>query len=139
MSAPALLLIEDNEDDIFAFKYALKKVGFTGPLRVATDGQQAVDFLRGAEAPGSVVPSLVFLDLKLPYIDGMEVLAWIRSEPRFKSLPVVVLSGSNENRDRQRATALGIMDYLVKPVSLEDLRRLVAPQSANPANVASPP
>jgi len=93
------------------------------PLQIATDGEQALDYLRGegvfsdrAEHP---LPALVFLDLKLPYVHGFEVLAWIRAQPALATLPVLVLTSSPEVRDRERALALGAKDYLVKPPTKE--------------------
>jgi CheY-like chemotaxis protein len=128
MVAPTLLLVEDNEDDVFAFRRGIKKAGITLAVHHARDGQQAVEFLRKAASQvssGTPLPALVFLDLKLPGYDGLEVLTWIRGQQALNSLPVVILSGSNEVRDRERTAAIGVWDYLVKPASPEDLKRLV--------------
>jgi CheY-like chemotaxis protein len=128
MVPPTLLLIEDNEDDVFAFQRGIKKAGITLAVHHARDGQQAVEFLRNAASrvgSGTPLPALVFLDLKLPGYDGLEVLTWIRGQQALNQLPVVILSGSNELRDRERTAAIGVWDYLVKPASPEDLKRLV--------------
>jgi CheY-like chemotaxis protein len=129
MSSHTLLLVEDNEDDVFAFKRALKKSGIAPALQVATDGQKAIDYLaaaaEGTERNDYPFPALVFLDLKLPYHDGLEVLAWIRAHPRLTSLPVVILSGSDEPRDHARADELAARGYLVKPATSEDIRRMI--------------
>jgi CheY-like chemotaxis protein len=124
-----ILLVEDNEDDVFALRRAIKKAGITTPLRVATDGQQAVDYLTAAGDPAKQethpLPFLVLLDLKLPYRDGFEVLEWIRARPELGKVVVVMLTGSDERRDHQRAYALGARSYLVKPAHAEDIRRLL--------------
>jgi CheY-like chemotaxis protein len=124
-----ILLVEDNEDDVFGLRRALKKAGVDNPLRLATDGQQAMDYLsatrnpdRGADHP---IPFLVLLDLKLPYRDGFEVLEWIRNQEHLANVVVVMLTGSDERRDHQRAYALGARSYLVKPASAEDIRQLL--------------
>ncbi len=124
-----VLLVEDFDDDVFAFKWALKKADVTLPVQVATDGQRAIDYLSGfgayADREAHPLPSLVFLDLKLPYVSGMEVLAWIRQRPELDSVPVVILSGSDEARDHEQAASLGAADYVVKPASPADLRRIL--------------
>jgi CheY-like chemotaxis protein len=124
-----ILLVEDNEDDVFALRRAVKKAGISNPLRVATDGQQAVDYLTAASDPARKeehpLPFLVLLDLKLPYRDGFEVLEWIRRQSHLAQLLVVMLTGSDERRDHQRAYALGARSYLVKPASAEDIRSLM--------------
>ena len=124
-----ILLVEDNEDDVFGLRRGIKKAGVTNPLRVVTDGQQAIDYLAAAEdatkAAEFPLPFLVLLDLKLPYRDGFEVLEWIRSQANLAQVVVVMLTGSDERRDHQRAYALGARSYLVKPASAEDIKRLL--------------
>ena len=124
----SILLVEDNDDDVFAFQRSVKKMGATDALHVVNDGRKAVEFLSGVASGEDPVrfprPALVFLDLKLPYQGGLEVLEWLRGDARLADLPVVVLSGSNEARDRERACALGARSYLVKPASIDDLRQL---------------
>lgn len=120
-----LLLIEDNEDDVFLMRRALRKSNINLPLQVVMDGQEALDYLAGANkfADRSLhpIPALVFLDLKLPYVHGFEVLQWIRSQEQLRDIPVVVLTSSPEDRDRQKAHALGARAYYVKPPSPEVL------------------
>jgi CheY-like chemotaxis protein len=107
----------------------IKKAGIDNPLRVATDGQKAVDYLTAAADPARSaeypLPFLVLLDLKLPYLDGFEVLTWIRSREQLARVVVVMLTGSDERRDHQRAYALGARSYLVKPASADDIKRLI--------------
>ena len=124
-----ILLVEDNDDDVFALRRAIKKAGVDNPLRVATNGQEAVDYLTASIDPAreetNPLPFLVLLDLKLPYRDGFEVLEWIRGEERLKEVVVVMLTGSDERRDHQRAYALGARSYLVKPALADDIKRLL--------------
>jgi len=130
LSDRLILQVEDSEDDVFMMKRVLKKAGVENPVRVAWNGQEAVDYLEAALDPArreaNPLPFLVLLDLKLPYRDGFEVLEWIRTQPGLADLMVVMLTGSGEARDRQRALALGARAYLVKPATIDDMRRLIA-------------
>ena len=126
----AILLVEDNEDDVFLMKRALKGARVSNLLYVVEDGQQAEDYLTGAgqyaDREAYPLPAIVFLDLKLPYISGHDVLAWIRRQKGFDSLVVIVLTSSNEASDLSRCYALGANSYLVKPPTpdqLEDLAK----------------
>ncbi|QYM79087.1 response regulator [Horticoccus luteus] len=123
-----LLLVEDNEDDVFFMQRALRLAGNTRPVRIAGDGQAALDYLAGcaAQAKEHVAPAAVFLDLKLPYIYGLDVLAAIRAHPAWHDLAVFILTSSAENSDRARAETLGIRRYLVKPPTPETLRPVLA-------------
>ncbi len=120
-----ILLVEDNEDDVFAMSRALKQAHIANPVTVVSDGQEALDYLSGAgpyaDRERYPVPFIVFLDLKLPYIDGFEVLTWIRQQPALSSTLVVVLTSSVENRDQERSYALGARSYLIKPPTAETL------------------
>ena len=122
-------MVEDNDDDVFALRWAMKKAGLTNQVRVVTDGQQALDYLSGAgkyaDRDEHPIPALVFLDLKLPFLNGHDVLRWLRSQAQIGSLPVVILTGSDETRDHERSRESGATAYLVKPPEPEDLRRLV--------------
>ena len=101
-----------------------------GSVLPEDDGQAAIDYLTAAQDPDRQpehpLPCLILLDLKLPYRDGFEVLEWIRAQPGLAGMMVVMLTGSGELRDRQRAMALGAHAYLVKPATVDDLRRVVA-------------
>ena len=114
-----ILLVEDNDDDIFLMRRALRKTSLTCPLQVVTDGQQALDYLKGLEKYANrftyPLPDVIFLDLKLPYVHGFDVLAWIRQKSPMKELPVIVLTSSAEDRDHKRAAELRVKSYLVKP------------------------
>lgn len=137
-----ILQVEDSEDDVFMMKRVLKKAGVQNPLRVAWNGQEAVDYLSAALDParsaGHPLPFLVLLDLKLPYRDGFEVLEWMRGQPGLADVAVVLLTGSGEARDRRRALELGARAYLVKPASMDDVRRLVETVGAASAGPVSP-
>jgi CheY-like chemotaxis protein len=122
----AILVVEDNEDDVFILKRALKLAQIAHPIQVVTDGQKALDYLSGtgeyANREKYSLPFMVFLDLKLPYVHGFEILAWMRSRAELSSIVVIVLTSSAEERDCQKAYSLGASSYLVKPPTPEALR-----------------
>jgi len=124
----AFLLVEDNEDDVFLMKRALKGARVANPLFVVEDGQQALDYLGGAgkfaDREQYPLPAVVFLDLKLPLLSGHDVLAWIRRQRELESLVVIVLTSSNEPSDLNRCYALGANSYVVKPPTPEQLEEL---------------
>jgi CheY-like chemotaxis protein len=115
VNAPVLLLIEDDVDHVDVITRALRKAGVDAEVRVVRDGQEAIDAL-GLEGPGGArsLPRVVFLDLKMPRVDGWEVLRRMRSSPRTARLPVVVVSGSDRREDIERSYALGANSYLLK-------------------------
>ena len=116
-----LLYVEDDENDIFFVQMAFNKVGFGHLLRTARSGPEAVDYLSGvgsyANSDLHPRPGLLLLDLNLPALSGLEVLQWVRAQPRFHSLPVVIFSASIRPDDQRRALQLGADDYLEKPSS----------------------
>ncbi len=128
MNDPAILLVEDNEDDVFIFRRAVKAAGILNPVFVAEDGQEAIDFLSGvgpfADRCKFPVPAAIFLDLKLPIKSGFAVLAWFRDQPSFRLTPMVVLSSSSEPADTREAIRLGANAYQVKPPTPAMLRDL---------------
>jgi len=116
MNGPAaMLIVEDNPDDVNLIRRALRKAKVDVPHHVATDGDQALGFL-GAITTGCDALRVVLLDLKLPRRSGFDVLAWMRAHPKLRRVPVVVLTSSAINTDLQRAYDLGANSYLVKPV-----------------------
>jgi CheY-like chemotaxis protein len=124
-----ILLVEDNEDDVFMMNRAFKKAHITNPVQLVGDGQSAINYLAGEgnyqDRQQFPFPSLVLLDLKLPIKTGHEVLQWIRERPEFNSLLVVVLTTSAENVDVENAYRVGANSYLVKPPSAEALLEMV--------------
>lgn len=119
MSAGRILLVEDSPQDVELTLSALSKQSLDDDVAVATDGEQALDYLfrRGAYATRTGPnPVVVFLDVKLPKLDGIEVLRALRSAEAFARLPVVMLTSSREEHDVARSYALGVNAYVVKPV-----------------------
>lgn len=120
----ALLIVEDNPDDLHFLLRALRRIGSTVPVRVARDGEAALDYLRGAARAEDRLLA-VLLDLKLPGRSGFEVLEEIKRDPALRTTPVVILTSSAESRDLQRAYDLGANSYLVKPTRIDGLIDLV--------------
>ena len=121
-ASPLIVLVEDNPDDQALTLRALKKNGIANEIVLLSDGVEALDFLL---SPANPLPQLVLLDLKLPKIDGMEVLRRIRSEPRTALLPVVILTSSNEDRDLIEGYRLGANSYVRKPVDFNQFSEAV--------------
>ncbi len=117
--APDVLVVEDNPDDVELTLRALKRMHLTNPVRVARDGVEALEILLGDGTTRPPLPRVVLLDLKLPRVGGLEVLARLREEERTRTLPVVVLTSSREEPDVRKAYALGVNSYVVKPVEFE--------------------
>ena len=121
----AILLVEDNDDDVFLMRHALNTAGVVNPMFVVETGQRAVDYLSGEgefqDRSRFPMPVIVFLDLKLPLISGHEVLAWIRAQRQLETLLVVVLTSSNEPSDVRRSYSLGANSYLMKPLTARQL------------------
>ena len=124
-----VLLVEDDPDHVLLVQRAFGKANLVNPLRIVRDGEEAIAYLAGrdpySQRSRHPLPSLILLDLKLPRKSGLEVLSWIRSEPALKFTPVVVLSSSYDSGDIQKAYALGVNSYLVKPVAFGDLVEMV--------------
>ncbi|GLI37710.1 response regulator [Geobacter hydrogenophilus] len=119
-----ILLVEDNPDDEVLTLRALRKHNIASEITVARDGVEALDFLFGTDTHGgrdTTMPCLVLLDLKLPKVDGLEVLRRIRSDERTKLLPVVVFTSSNEEQDILECHTLGANSYIRKPVDFNHL------------------
>ena len=129
-----ILLVEDAEDDVFLFKRALKAAHVTNAVDVVTGGQAAIDYLASIlhadDKAQHLPPFIIFLDLKMPQVDGFEVLSWVRSQPQLDSVVVVVLSGSNESQDLRRAYALGARSYLLKPAKPEEIGEFIESMSS---------
>ncbi len=117
-----ILLVEDNPNDLALTQRALKKARLANNLHVCRDGEEALNFLFGeGEHAGRCVqlPRVVLLDIKLPKVDGLEVLRRLKSDPRTRAIPVVMLTSSKEQKDVIESYNLGVNSYIVKPVNFE--------------------
>lgn len=123
MSEKVVLLVEDNPDDEALTLRALRKHNLANEIVVARDGQEALDYLFGEGSYSgrdtSVLPQVILLDLKLPKVDGLQVLERLRADPRTHHVPVVVLTSSAEEKDLIRSYDLGANSYVRKPVDFE--------------------
>ena len=118
-----ILLVEDNANDAELTLRALKQRNLANQVLICRDGAEAVDFLENSASP---IPKVVLLDLKLPKVDGLEVLRRLKGEARTRAIPIVVLTSSREEPDIERAYALGANSYIVKPVDFEAFARAVS-------------
>ncbi|ADC61273.1 response regulator [Allochromatium vinosum] len=123
--ARPILLVEDNPMDLDLTLRAFRRRKLANPIEVARDGQEALDWIP-RWAAGAPTPLVVLLDLKLPCLDGLEVLRQFRADPVSEHLPVVVLTSSSEDRDIQAAYRLGANSYIVKPVDFEKFTEVAA-------------
>jgi CheY-like chemotaxis protein len=124
-----ILVAEDDPTDAYFFQRAFKRAGIPVMLHFVRDGQEVLDYLQGegqfADRAAHPLPQLVLLDLKMPRVDGFEVLEWVRKQPGFNGLQIVIFSSSGEPKDINRAYGLGANWYLVKPHSMAELTELV--------------
>lgn len=123
-----ILLIEDREDDVLLIQRAFQQAFVAHPLLVVRSGEEAIAYLAGegqyADRTTYPIPTLVLLDLKMPRIDGFEVLEWIRKHPWLNKLRVIVLTSSHDLRDVNRAYQMGANSFLIKSIDFEDVVRL---------------
>jgi CheY-like chemotaxis protein len=121
----SILHVEDDPNDVLLVQRALRKVNVATQLHTVADGDKAIRYLSGTEEFADrdrfPLPHLVLLDLKMPRKSGLEVLAWIRGQPRLKRVVVVVFTSSNHDQDINKAYELGANSYLVKPVGFDAL------------------
>jgi CheY-like chemotaxis protein len=115
-SLPPILLVEDNPMDLDLTLRAFNKKKFANTIHVARDGEEALAWLPRWEA-GEPLPAVILLDINLPRINGLEVLQQLKAHPRYRRIPVVVLTSSREDRDLKAAYDLGVSSYIEKPVS----------------------
>jgi CheY-like chemotaxis protein len=125
-----VLIVEDNPHDLEMTLRALRKHHLANDVVTVSDGAAALDYLfaRGAYAGRDIqtAPRVVFLDLKLPKVDGVDVLRVVKSDPRTKSIPIVVVTSSAEERDRVESYALGVNSYVVKPIEFDAFAKTIA-------------
>ena len=124
-NAVELLLVEDSPDDIALTLRALKKHNLVNEVHVERDGAAALEHIFGASANGCP-PRVILLDLKLPKIDGLEVLRRLKSDEQTKMIPVVVMTSSQEEQDIVESYKLGVNSYIVKPVNFDEFARSVS-------------
>jgi two-component system, response regulator len=127
---PIILLVEDNPSDIQLTQRALSKSHIANELVVVEDGQEALDYLfgdgTGESQEGRALPTMVLLDLKLPKVDGLEVLREIRNHPQTRRLPVVMLTSSTESQDVGASYDLGVNSYIRKPVDFSQFAQAIS-------------
>jgi chemotaxis family two-component system response regulator Rcp1 len=126
MSAPLILLVEDNAGDVRLTREALREVGIAVDLVAVPDGEAALDYLRGAgEHAGASRPDLILLDLNLPKKNGLEVLEEVKRDPELLRIPVIMLTTSSSARDVTACYDRGVNCYVVKPLDLDEFTRLI--------------
>ncbi|HYG21408.1 MAG TPA: response regulator [Verrucomicrobiae bacterium] len=131
-----VLLVEDDQNDVFLVERALRQAGIAAPMHNATNGQEAIDYLQGKEQFGDreayPLPYLILLDIRMPYMNGLEFLQWLKEHPAFGNIAVVMLTSSFAEREHQAAMELGALDILGKPPSsakLQEVFGIVQPVS----------
>jgi CheY-like chemotaxis protein len=126
---PTVLYAEDDANDAFFMEIAFEDLKRAESLRIVTNGKKAIEYLTGAGEFADRVkypaPTLLLLDVKMPAMSGLEVLAWVRARPEFRTLPVVVFSSSTQDADIEFCRAHGANAYLVKPSNADNLAALV--------------
>ncbi len=129
MNRPTILHIEDDPNDVLLLEHACRKANVSCDLQRVADGDEAIAYLRGADGFANrekfPVPRLILLDLKMPRLNGFDVLEWLRKHDKLRTMPVVVLSSSNHDADLKRAYELGVNSYLIQPVSFDSLVEIV--------------
>ena len=129
MDSLSILLAEDNEDDVFLLQRAMTKARVTNPVQIVPDGEQALAYLRGEGIYGDrrkyPFPSLLLLDIKMPKMNGLEVLSVVRRDPLLKRLVVIFLTSSNQQRDINQAFDLNANSYLVKPAGTDRMTNIL--------------
>ncbi len=120
-----ILIAEDNPNDLELALHALKKYKIANKIHICRDGEEALAFLLGDDSPLKPVPRLILLDLKMPKVDGLQVLRRIKAEPRTQAIPVVMMTSSQEEQDIVESYRLGVNSYIVKPVDFDQFAEAV--------------
>jgi len=133
---PNVLLIEDSDDDAYFFFRALKKANLVCQVDHVKDGGEAIRYLSAVFSAQKPLPDFVFVDLKLPVKSGFEILDWIHAQTQAPALDIAILSGSDDEKDRIRAKTYGIVEYFVKPISIEELINRLSPKQGKDLSIA---
>jgi len=125
---PVILYVEDEETDVLLLRLAFERAGLPNAVNIAVDGAQAIDYLAGngpfADRHQHPLPSLLLLDLNLPKKSGFEVLEWLRQQPQFADLPIIIYTSSHQEADRNKACQLGAADFIVKSSDVNQIAEL---------------
>jgi CheY-like chemotaxis protein len=126
---PTILLVDDSENDLMLMRAAFERAGYQCELQTARDGEQAIAYLEGAgqysDRTKFPLPQLVLLDLNMPRKTGFDVLAWARSQPQFRNIPIIILTASVRAEDVERTFELGAHSFLVKPTAIAELTAML--------------
>ena len=122
----SILIVEDDDNDLLLIKRGLQRARISNAILVARDGAEALDLLLDGPAPLPHLPIVVLLDMKLPRVDGLEVLARLRGAARTKTLPVVIMTSSDEQEDLFKSYALGVNSYVRKPIDFIQFQETIA-------------
>jgi len=125
MKKPLILQVEDDPNDVFLFSRAFKKAQVDADLHSIQDADELLNYLTTLAEHGGQLPTLVLLDIKLPRKSGFDVLQWMRAHPAYKGVPVIMLTSSSQPLDVRRAYDLGANAYLVKPMDVDEIVRLL--------------
>ena len=118
-----ILLVEDNPIDVDLTIRAFKSSNLINPIEIARDGEEALNYIKKWD-DGVAIPVVILLDLKLPKVDGLDVLKTMKEHPIYKTIPIVVLTSSAENSDIEAAYKLGVNSYIVKPVNFDNFLKV---------------
>jgi CheY-like chemotaxis protein len=126
---PVILLVEDSSDDLRLLQHHFNRAGLREPLHTVSDGVEAMSYLLGhgvyAERKRYPQPNLLLIDINMPRVNGLELMSWLRTQPEFEHLIIVALSSSSAQQDINRAYEMGANSYLIKPVSPDELEKLI--------------
>jgi CheY-like chemotaxis protein len=125
MSGDAILIVEDDDNDLLLIRRSLVKARISNPILEARDGVEALDILLHGPSPLMALPAVVLLDVKLPRIDGIEVLRQLRAHSRTRTLPIVMVTSSDEQEDLLRSYDSGANSYVRKPIELAEFQEMV--------------
>ena len=122
-----VLIVEDNPGDALLISELMEEIGLSIHASIAKNGQMALDiFKEGGVQSGLPTPDLVILDLNLPKVNGFEVLAHIKANPRYRSIPVIIMTGSSNRDDEEKARGMGVIDYCIKPGTADEMETTTA-------------